>query len=434
MFRIFKNILVLLLLIAVSHSVLAQSTRDGFFLASQLSAATPSGLMSTPLIFGANNQVSAANTQYIIPQSYGGTTAWSLTETEKRLVMPISGTLKNLYIRLNSTNTTGNYTFTVFKNGSATGITCAVGTTLATCNDTVHTVAIAAGDTISLESDPNSPDLLTTYFQNSLLFTGSSAGESLILGATSSTLTATTPFYFPVQAVSIGSNSAANTQAAMPTSGVIDHLYIDADNSAGSGTVTVTLLKNGSSTALTATLTDPNTTATDLANSVSFSAGDLVGIEVTQTGTVDPINLRWGVRFLPTTNGESVQLFGSTALGTSSSTQYQGVAGGVTGTINATETNREQLMQASTVRSMYLDIVSALGGGVSVAFTVRKNTADTAITATISGAAQTTANDTVNSVAYSAGDRIAMKLVKSAGIIAGNGVHTGVVTYIAPTP
>ena len=73
-----------------------------------------------------------------------------------------------------------------------------------------------------------------------------------------------------------------------------------------------------------------------------------------------------------------------------------------------------------------------MGAGNSVAFTARKNVADTALTATISGAAQTTNSDLVNSVTYAAGDRISMKLVKSAGMPAGDGVHTGLVTYIAP--
>jgi hypothetical protein len=50
----------------------------------------------------------------------------------------------------------------------------------------------------------------------------------------------------------------------------------------GTATETITLRKNGVNTALTATLAGGGTTATDLADNVTFAAGDLVSMAITQ--------------------------------------------------------------------------------------------------------------------------------------------------------
>jgi hypothetical protein len=85
--------------------------------------------------------------------------------------VPLAGTLSLLNMRLNgrpsSSSTERTYWFTVFKNGVATSLTCAVvGTsstiTSNTCSNVPGTAAVAAGDSLALQivgSSPNSSSM-----------------------------------------------------------------------------------------------------------------------------------------------------------------------------------------------------------------------------------------------------------------------------------
>lgn len=73
-----------------------------------------------------------------------------------------TGTAKNLYVELTTAPGANGRTVTLFKNGSSTALTTGVFTT-ATANDTVNTVAVSAGDTLSMAvinggSAPDSSD------------------------------------------------------------------------------------------------------------------------------------------------------------------------------------------------------------------------------------------------------------------------------------
>ena len=71
--------------------------------------------------------------------------------------------------------------------------------------------------------------------------------------------------------------------------------------------------------------------------------------------------------------------------------------------------------RAGTARNLYCDLGTAPGGADTVVFTARLNAADQATTCTIS-AANTTCNDTSNTFAVVAGNRLSIKAVSSAGL------------------
>jgi hypothetical protein len=90
-----------------------------------------------------------------------GSLAPSSTENFRNIVMPVAGTLKNLYIRNGTTQSgTGSIVFTLRKNGVDTAITVTFtnsdGAT-ATKSDTTNTVSVAAGDLICLKAVNNAP-------------------------------------------------------------------------------------------------------------------------------------------------------------------------------------------------------------------------------------------------------------------------------------
>lgn len=386
--------------------------------------------MDTPIIMGGNAGPSSASTQYIAPIAHPN---WFATENQRRLVVPINGTISKFKI-LDSNSTSGNYTYTLMKNGSATSLSCN-DASAGVCEDLVNTVSITAGDTISLRCTPSSPDAIYPNWQGTMMFSSSSGGEGLVMGAT---LNSATNAYFPIQSMSGGNATLNLTQSAMPTGGIIDRLYLDSQGSPGTGPGAgwqATIIKNGSSTSLSAGVFDATTQSSDLSNTVSFSAGDLISVSIISVSTEDfspnSVPLRWGVRWRPTVDGEAIQLYGNTTLGGASTTQYAGVSDGIAGSVNVTESNRMQMGQAATVQKLYVDIVSSVGGS-TVDFTVMAKQTPSTMTCQITGGA-TTCNDTTHSYSAAFGDVIDHKLVKSAGIVAGNGLHMGIVTYIAPT-
>ena len=62
--------------------------------------------------------------------------------------LPIACTASTLFVKAATGATSGTAAVTLYKNGSATAITCALGTgSNATCSDTSHTTSFSQGDT-----------------------------------------------------------------------------------------------------------------------------------------------------------------------------------------------------------------------------------------------------------------------------------------------
>lgn len=70
---------------------------------------------------------------------------------------------------------------------------------------------------------------------------------------------------------------------------------------------------------------------------------------------------------------------------------------------------------AGTLRNLRMQAGSAPGVGETFTYTLRKNTADTALTATTSGGSASASNDVTHSVSVTAGDILSLKVVTSSG-------------------
>ncbi len=92
--------------------------------------------------------------------SPNGITEALYTESRAQMLIPTACVAKNLFVR-NSSNPSINYantTATVRVNGIDSLLSCAqISTNGATCSNTVSTVAIAAGDLVSMKFTPNLP-------------------------------------------------------------------------------------------------------------------------------------------------------------------------------------------------------------------------------------------------------------------------------------
>lgn len=103
----------------------------------------------TKMVLSANTvaTVAAAATTFL------GTNGENATETIVRMVMPVAGVLRNLYVVAAAVaGAAQSFTYTVRVNGADTTITCAVsGAVATTANDTTHTATVAAGDTVDFK-------------------------------------------------------------------------------------------------------------------------------------------------------------------------------------------------------------------------------------------------------------------------------------------
>jgi hypothetical protein len=81
---------------------------------------------------------------------HGPSTSYAL----KNMTVPISGTFKNLNV--NKATGATSVTFTLYKNGGPTGLTCVTSNLApAACSDLTHSVTVSAGDTIALGMQQN---------------------------------------------------------------------------------------------------------------------------------------------------------------------------------------------------------------------------------------------------------------------------------------
>jgi hypothetical protein len=109
--------------------------------------AIPGSLPGKAIIGGGFTGVMASTTQNYLRffGDHGPSTSYNL----KSMPIPIAGTFKNLYVNKATGATV--VTFTLYKNGVATGLTCATSNLApATCSDLTDSVSVLTGDTIAM--------------------------------------------------------------------------------------------------------------------------------------------------------------------------------------------------------------------------------------------------------------------------------------------
>lgn len=145
-----------------TSQVVKQTTAGGAFTVGQLQCSDLSnagtGCSSSSnvqtLMMGGNlvTSISAANTVY---EGNGGNTCGTVTTAGCFIRSPISGTVKNFYLDVNAAGSgpgSGqSYTGTLYVNGSSTSVTCQIGPGQTACNDTTHTAAVTAGQSVSMQ-------------------------------------------------------------------------------------------------------------------------------------------------------------------------------------------------------------------------------------------------------------------------------------------
>lgn len=209
------------------------------------------------------------------------------TEASVAQVCPAPGTIKDLYVEVNTAPGSGkSWTVTLYKNGVSTGLTATVSDTGRTANDTSNTVTVAAGDLLSWELTPSGTPS-STRVAMSAVFSPDTDGESVVMNGDDNTLSSLNTAY--IGTVGFGAYNVTETvrQEVAPIDFTAKNLYVDQAAACGSGASRVwTLRDDGADTALAATMSgDTDTTASDTSSEVSVAAGSLVNMKIVPTSS-----------------------------------------------------------------------------------------------------------------------------------------------------
>lgn len=197
----------------------------------------------------------------------------------------------------------------------------------------------------------------------------------------------------------------------MPGSFTLSELYVLLDVAPASGkSWQFDIMKNGSTTGVTVTISDTAVTATDSTNSVTFAAGDSISLRSVPSGTpTTGANLWWNAKCEGT--GFPILGGGTSNLSTGSMDTASPLA--VSNTFGTTTNQRDIMIPtAGTFQDLYVELNGTPGSGKSYAFELYKNATTTGLVATVSGT-NTTANDTTHSFTVAAGDTVAMTITPS---------------------
>jgi hypothetical protein len=195
---------------------------------------------------------------------FSGTNA-TTDNTASRIVVPIPGTLSNLYTWCtNAVAASATRVWTVNQNGAGSALTCTQTAGSTTCNDTNggHAVSLAAGDVVNLAytftGTPGSSGCAM-----GAVFVPSTSGLYMVggLGTTATTPTTATDVYAALSHQQFGLTSTRDGLVQRITqASTMKNIYVLLDGATGaSSTLDVTLESGASSTALTCSMTNGST-------------------------------------------------------------------------------------------------------------------------------------------------------------------------------
>lgn len=315
-----------------------------------------------------------------------GSASWNATEIARHMVVPHALTLDMLRVIVTTApGGAASWTVTIMKNGVATALTCTISGSSTSAQDLTHSVSFAAGDLISIQWTPASTPAAsgTVYWTCRQSATNLFSLQGMVLTTAASTI------FCPPMNRAASSSTDALGQVVIPTAGTLKNLTFYTNSAPGaSASWAVTVIKNGSASTLTCTLSGASAVlASDTADTVSVAAGDTISIQIAPTGSPTLNIAAFALSFSPTNDGESFICYSGNGQSPSTSvTSFQEPIGADT-VWNATETNVQMIMQATTLKAIYA--ATSVSPGISpkaYAFTARNNAADTAAAVTINDA------------------------------------------------
>lgn len=225
------------------------------------------------------------------------------TEADRWQVIPTSGKIKNLYVKLSEDPGTAPdaYKFTLRVNGADTVLTCTITADDTTGNDTTHEVSVSAGDYVTLQCEPLNEPTATPHAHWGMTFVADIDGESLLINGARGELHSAATQFNRLSAIDDAWDATEADRHQLGQSCTLKKFYVLLSGTPGDGkSYTFTLRKpnpaNGMMDGnLTVTIADAATTGNDTVNTDAISDLDLLSLECTPAGTPSARDAYWGL-------------------------------------------------------------------------------------------------------------------------------------------
>jgi len=367
------------------------------------------------LISGTADDPTTAGTAEYSSLLGDGNQLWHATEAYRESIIPTAGKLSNFRVGVKTAPGAGkSWTFTIRKAASGaamadTALSVTISDTAVLSSLDTDEVTVAAGDRVDIKAVGTGTPTAAAAVYWTCQFTPETDGETILLSNSAGTAIVNT-YYHTLVGGRAPVAAEFSGQTLFPTAGTLKKFYVELTDAPGiDKSATFTIRKNGIDQSLVVTISGSATTGndTDPAHNVAIAAGDKVTIKTAIVGI--GWRAKFGIVFLPTTQGEYIASATTDDTTSAFDTEYQHLNCGVS-TLTVTETEQHCLAQATTAKAIYVNLSTAPGAGKSYAFILRRNAiTNTALTVTISEA--NTSGNYATDVAISANDLLDTKIV-----------------------
>ena len=333
-------------------------------------------------------------TSYIYP--YGHVSPADATITNSSVLVPEAGVLSGLRIVIDGAAGAGkSYTFTMYVNGIASTLTCAISGASATSDqDVSHNVTVAAGDLIALECVPAStPTARAMRFAYE--FTPTAATTAVLMGGASvTTPNASATRYNQLGGCETGWDATVTNRAPVwNIDATIKTLYVQLATAPGAGkSRAFAIMKNGSAEASSViTIAEAATTASVTGLAIDLAPGDNLALRSVPSGTPDATAvIYWGMSYSPDTDGQYCMTgIDQNAINTTNTfnslTQYP-IAWTATEADRSTKAGGATTSKKVIYKSLRVELSAAPGVGTSRTFALNVDTSSSALSVTIADA------------------------------------------------
>lgn len=350
---------------------------------------------------------STSATNYQAPSQTTATA--QATENVRQEIASSAGTMRKLRISLDTAPGVGkSYTFKLRVNGADSALVVTISDANTTGVDSSNSVSIAQGDLLSISVTPSGTPTGSVTIRTCLEFTSTVLAESMLLATSGGNAEGSGgPHYIGVgTAPTVGTETVeTNVSLVLPVTGTLKNLFIGMNTAPGAGTNRVfAVMINGVASGVTCTVADSATSANDTSNTVSVTAGDLVSIRCTNTGsTASTTGLMCSLTLVATTDGQFAAMNGSLPE-SSSAANYFPLSHLRAITPDTQESlNAKMVAQACSVTAIYANLITAPSSGKSRTYALRQNASTSTLSCVVTDT-NTTANDTAHTVSLSDGD------------------------------
>ena len=398
-----------------------------------LFATACSSQANVSLIMGGSGGSNLINAYYYHPM--GLSDASTNAFYARNFLISAPGTLEGMAARLNNAPGSGkSYTLTVYKNDSPTSLVVTIADTASTGENTVNTVAVVAGDWITIRvTSSGSPSQIGQW---SIRFNSTDPGFSMLSGCGGTEALSRTDAQYIALAGAADTaalnETEGNVKLLIPCAGTVKNLYIHLYTAPGVGTSrTFTINKNGDPTGLTVTLSGATATGS-ITSDVAFSAGDFISLVGTPTDNPEASYIWVGVTFQAAVLGNFITGQSASANLSVTSSQYWACAK-VAATGTATYGYVYMIGDGASVKTIYAAVDTPPGASKWWTFKLYRSGSNTGLQAVISGAAALSAsgNGDISSTTY---QTFYWYVTPSTSSIAASPPHVSFVLYIQPPP